>query len=206
MKDKFNHIKPIFPSLVDEAFPKLDIFNYYPYGPKKFHHSLFTTSPDIDLTKEYLKPYNKNKTDMELVIDILIEMSRDTHYLVCHHAEHYFDRQRIQAFALTRLFERGYIGWNKQILKGLSQGEKEELYTLHQKRYIKMKGPNDYRTIPIPEASKKVEMENRNKYGLYEIKHYPLIQTATPYPKCLYTKQQLAAIKFYVNMAFENLC
>jgi hypothetical protein len=58
----------------------------------------------------------------------------------------------------------------------------------------------------FPPNIEKLEMENRNKYGLYEIKYYPLMQTTTVSPKALYTKKELAAIKFYVNMAFENLC
>jgi hypothetical protein len=70
-----------------------------------------------------------------------------------------------------------------------------------------MQGPNVWNKIKEDSGlAKKCQLENRKKYGIYEIKHYPLIQTITRNPKTLYTKQQLAAIKFYVNMAFENLC
>jgi hypothetical protein len=55
----------------------------------------------------------------------------------------------------------------------------------------------------------KHKMHNRKEYGIYYIKHLPLVELTNGLNnriKPLYTKQELAAIWLMVSCAFENLC
>ncbi len=94
---------------VDTAFPKLDILNYFPYGPTKTYS--YWLCGEVNLTKYYLDARNKEKTDKDLVLSILRETSRAMNHLMVNHSDDSWSRQRVEAFALHRLFNNGWIGW-----------------------------------------------------------------------------------------------
>ena len=215
-----NHVSKNFGDLVDKEFPKLDILNYYPYGPKKDWS--YWLCGEVDLKKYHLDARNKEKTDKDLVLSILGETSRAMNYLTVYHSDDSWSRQRVEAFALHRLFNNGWIGWEKKPLKGLSEEEKEKLYALHDKRYDLvnnniMKDQRKYvrsqkRTQEelkrYNDLDLKSKLYNRKKYGIYEVKYLPLMQygNCSNVPKVLYTKKELCAIDLMVTCAFENLC
>ena len=218
--DKCTQVSKNFGDIVDKAFHKLDILNYYPYGPIKDWS--YWLCGKIDLTKYHLDARNKNRNEKDLVLSILRETSRAMYYLMVNHCDDNWSRQRIEAFALHRLFNNGWIGWDKKPLKGLSEVEKEKLYALHDKRYDlvtnnlmkdQQKHIRSYKRTPeelkkYNEAELKHKLYNRNKYGIYEVKYLPLMQygNCANAPKVLYTKKELCAINLMVTCAFENLC
>jgi len=217
--DTYTQISKDFGVSVDKEFHKLDILNYYPYGPKKdWTYWLCGTT---DLTKYHLDARNKQRTDKDLVLSILRETSRAMNYLMVNQNDDNWSRQRVEAFALHRLFNSGWIGWDKKSLKGLSEVEKEKLYALHDKRYNlvtnnSMKAQQTHtkkqwtpeELKKYNEAELKHKLYSRKKYGIYEIKYLPLMQwgNCANVPKVLYTKKELCAINLIVSCAFENLC
>ena len=218
--DKCTQVSKDFGDIVDTAFPKLDILNYYPYG-SNISYSYWLCG-EVNLTKYYLDARNKERTEKDLVLSILRETSRAMNYLMVNHSDDSWSRQRVEAFALHRLFNNGWIGWEKKPLKGLSEEEKEKLYALHDKRYdlVTNKIMKDQRKHVrsqqrTPEELKeyddldlKHKLYNRKKYGIYEVKYLPLMQygNCSNVPKVLYTKKELCAINLMVTCAFENLC
>jgi hypothetical protein len=210
---KYNHVKPEFSGIVKDAFPKLDILNYYPYGPEVNWEYWLTGK--INLKKEYLDERNKDKTELELVFSIIEETARAMNYLIVHQNDHWFDRQRIEAFALWKLFHSGDTGWSKKNLKGLTIEQKTKLFWKGQLDAEKLSGPNPHEN-DFRKAKDKKSVEIRNNwfneclknYGVYEVRIKPLIQysNTTRHPKILYTKQELCAINVMVTCAFENLC
>lgn len=218
-KEEYNHVLPIFAEEVNKNFKILDILEYYPYG-QKTDWSHWTGNYNLkDLHKE---KRNKNKTPNDLVLSIISETSRAMGYLMTHGNYDGFDRQRIEAFCLSRLFLAGDIDWTKKPLVGLTSDEKEKLYALHDKRYkLVQNNVSDEsqrftlkRMKSLEQRSNyealllKGKLHNRKKYGIYFVKHMPLMQygNCADIPKVLYTKQQLCAIDHMVMCAFENLC
>jgi hypothetical protein len=216
MDNKTSQTLENFGKLVDDHFPQLNILNYYPYG-KETQFSYWLCGR-VDLKKLYLEKRNENKTELDYVHSIIEEIGRAMNYLIVSHGDwgSSFDFQRIEAFALWRLMKYGVVGWTKDPLKGLNMEQKEKLYKLHDKRYKLLSPPrrkdsSDRKLETNKKYMKLVEkgrMGNRKKYGIYEIKHFPLTQysNSTRIPKILYNKQQLAAIDLMVTCAFENLC
>ena len=217
---QYNHIIKEFSDIVNDAFKKLDILNYYPYGPRTDWS--YWLCGDVDLKKEYKKDRNKNVTSETLIFKIFEEVGRSMNYLMTHGNDHWFDRQRINAFAIWKLINSGWVEWTKEPLNGLSKTEKEKLYDIHEKRANLLYGhpafgyshnlPSDALKKEKEEWAKndlKSKMENRKKYGIYYVKHLPIIElTNSGKNKIipLYTKQELAAIWLMVSCSFENLC
>ena len=215
---KYNHVTKDFGDVVHKEIEKLDILKYYPYGPEtKWTYWL---CGDVDLTKRYLDKRNKGKKEIDYVLSIYDEIGRAMNYLMLN-GEHWRDHQRIEAFALFRLFHSGIVGWNKKIIEGKTVKEIESLEEQHKKLYDKTYGlpkVEDWQAkrwkkypeekIKHDKMMLKSKLYNRKKYGIYTVTHLPLTQhanTAT-IPKILYTKQQLAAIDLMVTCYFENLC
>jgi hypothetical protein len=201
--EKYNHITKEFSKLVDDQFPKLDILNYYPYGPEV--NWKYFLCGEVNLKEVYLDDRNKNKTANDYIYNIIHEVARAMNYLMVFGNYHWFDRQRIEAFALWRLFYSGDINWTKKPLKGLSNEEKIKLY-----RKCKKKSKLLY-TDPERSTRKKEDPKMESYYlkafGVYETKHFPLESFGSrQYKKPLYTIQQLAAIELMVDCFFENLC
>ena len=192
-----------FGDLIDEHFPKQHILDYYPYGNKTEHYGLFRGSAH-DLKTEYLEKHNEGKTKEKYVLNIFKEVSRAMNYLTVHYNGCGNNRQRLEAFSMYSLLHNGFIGWTKKPLEGLSEEEKEKLYNYHEVRYNLLQGGNANDNFGGLEH----KLHNRSVYGIYEVKHFPLLkQTRTnSFPETLYTEQELAAIEFMVDMAFENLC
>jgi len=211
IKPKYNHIKREFTQIVAEAFPKLDILSYYPYGPKT--EWSYWLCGKVNLKKEYLDERNKNKTELELVFSIIEETARAMNYLMTHGNDHWFDRQRVKAFALWRLFHSGDQGWTKEPLKGLNEQQKKKLFykgqkdgkLAHGRDKTDIKPKKDKESLKIEENWFKSCLKN---YGVYEVRQLPLIKysNTTDHPEILYTKQELCAISLMVTCAFENLC
>lgn len=196
VKFKYNHINPAFAKAVDKAFPKLDILKYYPYGPEV--RWSYWLCGQVNLTRVYLEKRNRSKTNRELVLSIIEETARAMSYLMTHGNDHWYDRQRIEAFALWKLFHHGDAGWSKKNLKGLTLEEKTKLFWKHQNSvHIKDKNERD-----------RWFKHCLKTYGVYEIRQRPLIQASntTNHSKILYTHQELCAIDLMVTCAFENLC
>lgn len=213
------HVNSEFANIVEQHIPKLDILNYYPYGPKT--DWTYWLCGDVDLRKVYKDERNAPRTSEQLVFKIIQEVGYAMNYLMIHGNNDWFNRQRIEAFAMWRLFNMGIVNWTKKPLKGLSNSEKDKLYEIHEKRANKMYGhpafgysyDMKFKTKKQKEEMKdldlKHKMYNRKKYGIYYIEHLPLLQytnNGKNHIKPLYTKQELAAIWLMVNCAFENLC
>lgn len=201
--EKYNHVKKEFASLVEEHFPKLDILNYYPYGPKVTWN--YFLCGEVNLKKVYLDDRNKEKTEKDYIFNIKNEVARAMHYLMVYGNYHWFDNQRIEAFALWKLFHSGKVEWTKKPLKGLSNEEKLKLY-----RKCKKKSNLLYTDPERPPRKKedlKSELYYLKTYGVYETKHFPLVSFGSrQFEKPLYTIPELAAIELMVDCAFENLC
>ncbi len=59
--DKYTQVSKEFGDIVDRAFPKLDILNYYPYGPEKMY--TYWLCGTTDLTKYHLDARNNERTE-----------------------------------------------------------------------------------------------------------------------------------------------
>jgi hypothetical protein len=212
-KPKYNHIKKEFREIVDKAFPNLDILKYYPYGPEVNWENWLTGG--VNLKKEYLDERYKDKTELDLVFGIIEDTASAMNYLITHGNDHWFDRQRIEAFALWRLFHNGDCGWSKKNLKGLTIEQKTKLFWKGQNDAEKLSGSNpnenDFRKAKDKET---VKIRNNwfnaclKNYGVYEVRIKPLIQysNTTRTTNILYTRKELCAIKLMVDCYFENLC
>lgn len=218
-KPKYNHICKEFDDIIREAVPKLDILNYYPYGPKTDWS--YWLCGDVDLRKVYKDERNSPRTSEQLVFRIIEDVGRAMSYLMTHGNVHWFDHQRIEAFAMWRLFDSGIVDWTKEPLKGLSKAEKDVLYDIHEKRANRlygrpafgyrhdMKGASKKQKEEMAALDLKHKMHNRKEYGIYYVEHLPLVEltnSGNNRIKPLYTKQELAAIWLMVSCAFENLC
>jgi hypothetical protein len=220
-EDTYNHVLPAFAEEVYKSFDKQDILDYYPYGKETEWN--YWLCGKVDLRKVYKEKRNEKKTPKDLVLGILDETARAMNYLMVHGNYQVFDRQRIEAFTLYRLFHRGIVDWTKKPLKGLSEKEKDELYKLHEKRYDLVMNDINHRSekqtrrlmknkpeelAKYDDLCVKAKIANRKKYGILFVKHMPLMQygNCADIPKILYTKQQLCAIDLMVTCAFENLC
>lgn len=213
---QYNHIHPDFSKEVGEHFKKLDILKYYPYGPETTWE--YWLCGKVNLKKVYLDERLKRKTEWEYVFSIIEETARAMNYLMVHGDHHWFDHQRLNAFALWHLFHSGDCGWSKKNLKGLTLDQKTKLFWKGQEDANALSGldKNDIRfNGSETKESKKLRDEWFNhslkKYGVYEVRHKPLIQHSNTVrrgrsPKVLYTKQELAAIDLMVACYFENLC
>ena len=216
-ESKYNHICKEFGDIVDEAFTKLEILDYYPYGPKTDWS--YWLCGNVDLREVYKEKRYKIRTEENLITRIFEEVGRSMSYLMVHGNDHYFDRQRIEAFAMWKLFERGWVEWTKEPLKGLSKIEKDKLYALHENRAnllygdkafsSQMNGATKEEKEKMAKLDLRSKMRNRKEYGIYYVKHLPLLESTNNglhRIKPLYTKQELAAIWLIVSCAFENLC
>lgn len=213
---KYNHISKDFGSIVDAALPSLDILKYYPYGKETMWS--YWLCGDVDLRKEYLSPRYKNKSENDIVGDIIAEVARAMSYLMVHGNDHFYDRQRIEAFALIQLFNFGDVGWSKKPLEGLTLDQQKKLFVTSSKNAkllsgYKQKYPN--KTKEQKDALRKLKkaeeicnIHHLEKYGVYEVRIKPLTQyrNTTHNPKILYSKKELCAIYLMVICAFENLC
>jgi hypothetical protein len=214
-KIKYNHIDKNFGKLVNDKVEKLAILSYYPYG----NEVQFASFGGYNLKKLYKEEKNVLKTEQQLVISIYQEISRAMNYLMVNGNYHWFDEQRIQAFAIHKLINNGIIGYNKKLKDGKSSDEVEKLIQYHSNRYDLVSGRGKYAdkytkirekhlTPKYNEMVKKLLDNNREKYGIYEVRILPLTQYANcnNVPKILYTKQELCAIDLMVSCYFENLC
>jgi hypothetical protein len=200
--EKYNHITKEFSKLVDDHFPKLNILNYYPYGSRIIWKHWLTG--EVNLKKVYLDDRNKDKTANDYISNIKCEVARAMNYLMVYGNYHWFDRQRIEAFSLWRLFHSGDYGWTKKPLKGLTDDEKIKLYKKYQKKSNMLYPEETQKKLKIDIS---VVQSFLKKHGVYEVRHFPLISYGPrQYKKPLYTIQQLAAIELMVDCAFENLC
>ncbi len=205
--------------LVDDFKP--NILNYYPYGPKtEWSYWLCGT---LDLRKEYKDKRNKGRTEKDYILSILNEVGRAMYYLTVYGDSSGFDHQRLNAFALFNLFSVGQHGWTKdnvnlpksQITKhiafhkdlidqihssGKYDSKERQLYEKE-----RLKAMSKEERTKYDEIMKRCDDNNKAEYGIYEVKHPPLIGSP-PNKKIFYTKQQLAAIELMVDCAFENLC
>jgi hypothetical protein len=214
MSTKTPHWKPTkhtfenFGGIVRKEVPKLDILSYYPYGSKTIWE--YWCTGKVDLEQAHKERWNKGiRTEKDYILKILTEVGRAMNYLALDHCEDPFDRQRVEAFALWRLFYGGLAGWAKQPLKGLSEKQKEELYAFHEDRSDKVCVQGKYSkkkeelTEEYKKSMKDLKMSNRKRHGIYEVKYLPLMNYEG---KPLYDKAQLAAIWTLVMCYFENLC
>jgi hypothetical protein len=200
---------------------ELDILNYYPYGPKtEWSYWLCGT---VDLRKEYKSKRNKNKTELDYISNIFSEVARAMHYLTVYTSGHSggsTDHQRLNAFALSHLFNSGIHDFTKKY-DALPEKDIEKLIKFHKDRSDRLNHSGKYASKDQKEYDKKVlesrtyeekikqkKMEEEHKkhhretYGIYEVEHFPLRSRGVNF----YTKQQLAAIELMVDCAFENLC
>lgn len=197
-----------FREIVYKDFDKLDILKYYPYGNETTWE--YWICGKVNLKEVYKEKRNELKTCESLVADIYDETMRAMLYLATE-SSNGFDSQRIEAFRLASLFNRGIIGWSKDALNGKSKKEIEKIERVHQKRYDLVANRIDQEknknTISVV-LSKEAKLEYRRKYGLFEVKCMPLRQygNCAQVPKILFTKQELCAIDLMVTCAFENLC
>jgi hypothetical protein len=200
---------------------KLDILNYYPYGPKtEWSYWLCGTG---DLRKEYKDKRHKGRTEKDYIISILNEVGRAMHYLTVYGEWSAFDPQRLNAFALYHLFSIGEHGWTKDNVN-LPTKKLTKHIAFHKDLIDQIHGSGKYdskeRQIYEKERLKVMTKEERTNYdqlmknseanrrkelGIYEVKYPPLIGSF-PNRKIFYTKQQLAAIELMVVCEFENLC
>lgn len=203
---------------VEEKLDSLKILEYYPYGQKKTFGSWICCSDD--LSQEYINHDRYSKmTELELVATIMGQVSQAMYYTIVLRPG-FSKHQTIEAFGMSNLFRYGRCGWNKNITKGKSESEIIALENKHKKlkrrvhidyneiqfKRLLMTYPKNERTALIEEHKKQEQKHieiNRKKYGIYEVKALPLMsETGKP----LYTKQQLVAILFLVDMSFENMC
>jgi hypothetical protein len=232
MNEITTHTFETFGKIVAQHQKQLRILNYYPYGNKvAFGHWLGSCDDLSDICNhEFLGRRYKKMSSEQLVYGIIEEVARAMNYLVVHGTSPGFDHQRIEAFALWRLFHNGVAGWRKDVMKGKSLNQINALEKKHKdlhdlvhasgkygdervKQQEKM--TNDHvKSLPPAERKqwilnlKKSSDRNRKEYGVYMVDILPLTQysNSTEKPKILYTKQQLCAIHHYVICAFENLC
>lgn len=189
------------------------IFKYYPYGSTLKLDGPFGTDDLSNITNEAYDKLNEH----ELVNKILKETSRAVHYLsrelmssetIDEKSGWY--RQYLDSMTLYELFTDGKQGWSTKAIDRLNEQEADELELLHRKKIDEIRG--EINTDPFkfereyykehPEA----KIEKRQKHGIYFVEVYPLKQTCSHNPKIFYTKQQLKAIAWLVDEAFENLC
>jgi hypothetical protein len=197
-----------FIDIMDEEFPKLPILSYYPYGEKTNYTDFM--GGNNNLKDLHLSDSNKGKTANDYVLAITQSAGSAMHYLTRHWEFDPTNTQTIRAFGMWELFNRGVVGWNKEITEGKSLDEIIKMEKLHTKRYSMIqygyvggKNPNLPDTKEYRDASRACKLSNRETYGVYEVRHYPIVSNVrTP----LYTKQELAAILFMVYDEFENLC
>jgi hypothetical protein len=232
MNEITTHTFETFGKIVAQHQKQLDILNYYPYGNTvKFDHWLGGCADLSNLpNNEFLGRRYKKLTSEQLVYGIIEEVARAMNYLVVHGTHPGFDHQRIEAFALWRLFHNGIAGWRKDVMKDKSlkqiaalEKKNKDLYDLvlaHGKYADAAGRKNEKSTADYVKGLtpaerkkwvrnlKKSSDRNRKEYGVYIVDILPLTQysNATEKPKILYTKQQLCAIHHYVICAFENLC
>jgi len=218
--DKFNEV-------VEEAFPKLDILNYYPYGPKTDWS--YWLCGDVDLREAHRERYNRGRSKEEMVFRIVEETGRAMHYLTCWGSSDAFDRQRVEAFCMWRLFHSGVAGWNFDAVQGKTTKEIEAMEKYQKPRIDNYYGngkhadtwkkkqermlEKQWRRTPESWAEhEQIELNckiaHRRDYGIFEITHFPLrrFSNCSREPVIFYTKQELAAILLMVDCAFENLC
>lgn len=200
-----------FDQKVIKTLDKLDILNYYPYGHETTWN--YWLCGKVNLKKQYLDKRNLERNENDIVIRILSEVSRAMHYLTVLSPD-FSEEQRVKAYQLSILFQSGICGWNKNLIKNKTEDEIIALEKFHKKRHDKihksdMKLYSETHDIVTYRITKEAKEYNRKKYGVYEVKYFPLMEK-TSYikstPKCLYTKQQLCAIEIMVDCAFENLC
>lgn len=197
-----------FSDIVDEEFPKLPILNYFPYGEETKYKDFM--GGNHNLKNVYLSDRHKGKTSTDYIIAILKESGGAMHYKTRYRQFNQTESQTIRAFGMWELFNNGFVGWNKEMTEGKSPDEVIKLIKLHKKRYSMIEygyvggtDPNKPNTKEYRDACKASAINNLQTYGIYEVKHYPLVShIRTP----LYTKQELAAIMFMVYDEFENLC
>ncbi len=211
--------------IIDEAFPKLEILNYYPYGRKTQYP--FFTGGMRDLRKEYLTKSNRGRSQADLVHLIIEEVGRAMSYLVRWGIEEDYDRQRIEAFCMWKLFHSGVAGWSTEAIKGKSIKQIERLEKYHGIRSDMLHARGRYgderskaqdawmkahtspkELVELDELQLKAVEANRKTCGIYTVTHFPLTQptNCTLTPRIFYTKKELAAIWLMVECAFENLC
>jgi len=201
-------MKEYFSAKVDEEFSNLPILSYYPYGEKEVYAN--TMGGSDNLKNLHLSDWNKGKTANDYALEILRESGNAMHYLTRHREFNPTDTQTIRAFGMWELFNHGVVGWNKEITEGKSLDEIIKLEKLHTKRnsmirygYVGGKDPNEPTDKDYKSIVRRSTIVNREKYGVYIVKHYPLLSDVGT---ILYTKQELAAILFMVIDEFENLC
>jgi len=213
--------------IVEEAFPKLDILKYYPYGPRTDWS--YWLCGDVDLRKQHLERYNRKRTREEMVYRIVEETGRAMNYLTCWGDHAAYDHQRVEAFCLWNLFHSGVAGWNLEAVKGKTAEEIEAMEKYQKPRIDKYYGHGKYadarqkkqeamlmkqwkRTPESWAEHEQIELNckvaHRRDYGIFEITHFPLrrFSNCSSEPVIFYTKQELAAILLMVDCAFENLC
>ncbi len=191
-----------FRDIVCANFSKMDILKHYPYGD--IVDWSYWLCGDVNLKKVHLLDHNKGKTEMDYVVSIMGETARAMNYMVLHHGN--FDpndRQTITAFGMWELFDCGWVGWNKKLIKGKTLDEILAIEKVQNMRNEKIHKSANYKTKNYKNAVREFREDNRKKYGVYEVKHFPLLSRMK---KPLYTKQQLAAIALIVDCEFENLC
>jgi hypothetical protein len=232
MNEITTHTFKNFGKLVEQHQKQLRILNYYPYGNKvAFGHWLGSCDDLSNICNdEFLGRRYKKMTSEQLVCGIIEEVARAMNYLVVHGTSPGFDHQRIEAFALWRLFHNGIMGWKKEAVKNKTlkqiaalEKKHKDLYDLvlahgkygDERTRQQEKMTNDHVKSLSPAERKKwihnlkkSSDRNRKELGVYIVDILPLTQfsNATDKPKILYTKQQLCAIHHYVTCAFENLC